>query len=110
MINDASQTVAAKTIWLEGQQWDATINEPLSLVVLDADSWNEDVQARIRRLRSFIDSNTPIILMLNFPRQSDLPALNAIGISEVVSKPFQLSDFALAIQRVADSSDSLFAK
>ena len=109
MIADALQTFKRDAYWIEQQDLDASVIAKLSLVVVDADSWNPNVQARIESLRHDLKIDTPIVLLSNFPRQSDLTAVNAMGISEVVSKPFQLSDFALAIQRAAESVDHSLA-
>ena len=109
MIADASQTIAREPHWIERQHWNASVIEQLTLVVVDADSWNQDVQNRVLWLRNELKIDTPIVLLLNFPRQSDLAAVNAMGISDVVSKPFQLSDFALAIERAVESHDQTFA-
>ena len=108
MVADALQTRVAAPHWIERQHCDAAVIEQLSLIVVDADSWNRDVEDRIHWLRNGLKIDTPIVLLLNFPRQSDLAALNAVGISEVVSKPFQLSDFALAIERAVEPCDHLF--
>ena len=107
MIADASRTLGAVPHWIDRLHQDALITEQLSLVVVDADSWNRDVQSRIRWLRNEMKIDRPLVLLLNFPRQSDLPAVNADGIFEVISKPFQLSDFELAIRRAAESRDHL---
>ena len=109
MIADAAQTISAEPHWLEPQRQDASVTEQLSVVVVDADSWNQEVEDRIRWFRNDLKIDAPIVLLLNFPRQSDLAALNALGISDVVSKPFQLSDFTLAIQRAAEPTDHSFA-
>jgi len=108
MIADASEKVAENTLWLETQHWDASVIEALSVVVVDADSWNQHVQDRIQWLRNDLKIDTPIVLLLNFPRQSDFSALNALGISGVVSKPFQLSDLTIAVER-ATAKDHSFA-
>ena len=70
-----------------------------SLIVVDGDSWTQELKSRIDWLRIDLKIDSPIVQLLNFPRPSDLPALHAAGITEVVSKPFQLSDLALAIER-----------
>ena len=107
MIADASQAVAAELHWLERQPSDESF-EQLSLVVVDADSWNRDVKDRIQRIRNDLKIDTPIVLLLNFPRQSDLIAISAMGISDVVSKPFQLSDLELAIEDAVASNEHSF--
>ena len=99
MIVDASKKISTNIQWLEREQWAASTPQEISLLVVDADSWNQHVQARIQWLRQDLAIDAPIVLLLNFPRQSDSAAVKASGISEVVSKPFQLSDFALAIER-----------
>ena len=109
MIDDASQTIRAETCWIEREHLDESTVTKLSLIVVDADSWNNDVKARIEGLRSDLKADTPIVLLLNFPRESDLPAVHAMGILEVVSKPFQLSDFAMAIERAVETGDHSFA-
>ena len=109
MIADASHPFGAETYWIQRQQWDGSTDEQLSLVIVDADTWNHEVQARVLWLRNDLKIDSPIVLLLNFPRQSDLSAVHAMGITEVVSKPFQLSDLALAAERAVDSTEASFA-
>jgi len=99
MIADALQTLKTKPFWIEHRQWkNSAIKQP-SLVVVDGDSWSEELNFRIEWLRNDLEIHSPIVQLLNFPRPSDLPAIHAAGITTVVSKPFQLSDLALAIER-----------
>ena len=99
MIADALQTLETKPFWIEHRQWkNSAIKQP-SLVVVDGDSWSEELNFRIEWLRNDLEIHSPIVQLLNFPRPSDLPAIHAAGITTVVSKPFQLSDLALAIER-----------
>ena len=74
-----------------------------SLIVVDGDSWNQELKSRIDWLRNDLKIDTPIVQLLNFPRPSDLPALHTVGIAEIVSQPFQLSDLALAIERARNA-------
>ena len=99
MIADALQTLETQPFWIEHQQWKDSVIEQPSLIVVDGDSWSQELTSRVHWLRNDLKIDSPIVQLLNFPRPSDLPALQAVGIAEVVSKPFQLSDLALAIER-----------
>ena len=99
MIADALQVFETKTFWIEHRQWEDSAMKQPSLIVVDGDSWTQELKSRIDWLRIDLKIDSPIVQLLNFPRPSDLPALHAAGIIEVVSKPFQLSDLALAIER-----------
>lgn len=100
MVADALQVFGAPHFWIEHRQLEVSAFERPSLIVVDGDTWNQDLKARINWLRKDLSINAPIVLLLNFPRPSDLPRLHAMGITEVVSKPFQLSDLAMAVERV----------
>ena len=107
MIADALQVFETKTFWIEHRQWEDSAMKQPSLIVVDGDSWTQELKSRIDWLRIDLKIDSPIVQLLNFPRPSDLPALHAAGIIEVVSKPFQLSDLALAIERAKVPSRSL---
>ena len=99
MVADSLQFFEAKPCWIEHRQWeDSGIAQP-SLIVVDGDSWNQELKSRIDWLRNDLKIDSPIVQLLNFPRPSNLPAMHTAGITAVVSKPFQLSDLALAIER-----------
>lgn len=99
MLDDALRAFGSSTIWIERQQWDADVAEKLSLVCAEADTWNEAVESRIRWLQDDLEIDVPIVLVLNFPRQNDVELAQSVGVREVVSKPFQLTDLAAAIER-----------
>ena len=107
MVADASRALKTEPVWIEPDQTTTFADQQFSLVVVDGDSWNQDLQSRINWLRTDLKINSPIVLMLNFPRPSDLPSLHYEGITEIVSKPFQLSDFGTAINRAINSTDPL---
>ena len=103
MVADALQVFGAKSFWIEHRQLENLAIEQPSLIVVDGDSWNQELKSRIDWLRNDLKIDTPIVQLLNFPRPSDLPALHTVGIAEIVSKPFQLSDLALAIERARNA-------
>jgi hypothetical protein len=99
MLDDAICSVGGKTSWIERQQWDAGVTDELSVVCVEADSWSESVEARVKWLRDDLEIEAPIVVVLNFPRRNDVDLAQSVGVSEVVSKPFQLIDLAAAIER-----------
>ena len=99
MVADSLQFLEARPCWIEHRQWENSAIEQPSLIVVDGDSWNQELKSRIDWLRNDLKIDSPIVQLLNFPRPSDLPALHAAGITAIISKPFQLSDLALAIER-----------
>jgi len=99
MVADALQFFETKHFWIEHCQRNGTPIKQPSLIVVDGDSWSPELTTRIDWLRHDIKIDSPIVQLLNFPRRSDLSAQHTAGITEVVSKPFQLSDLALAIER-----------
>ncbi len=110
MVADALQFFGAKPVWIEqGQgprqgQGDGSGSKHADLIVVDGDSWNQDLKSRIDWLRNDLAFHSPIVLLLNFPRPSDLAELYSMGITEVISKPFQLTDLTLAAERAIGES------
>jgi len=103
MLADASKHFGFTPSWIEQQQWDANLGDNIAAVCLNADSWNDSVASRVDWLKNELEITAPIVLTLNFPRQSDLADARSAGVSEVVSKPFQLDDLGQSIERAIES-------
>jgi CheY-like chemotaxis protein len=70
----------------------------VSAICVDAESWSAALKNRLKWIREeFPDS--PIVLLLNYPRQDEQESLQQAGVTEVVSKPFELEDLKSAIIR-----------
>lgn len=106
MLDDALRAVGCGTSWIERQQWDAGVADQLSVVCMEADSWNDAVASRVQWLRNDLEVEAPIVLILNFPRKNDFESAQASGVCEIVSKPFQLTDLAAAIERSINENAS----
>ncbi len=70
-------------------------------VVVAADGWSESLRNRIKWLRSEIP-DAPLVLLLNYPREHELETIRNCGVSEIVSKPFELEDLQSAVIRAVE--------
>lgn len=98
MIADAISHFGWQSRWVERAIWDAESSDLISAICVDADSWCQDLNRRIQWIRQEIPE-TPIVLLLNYPRESELDEIQRAGISDVISKPFELFDLRSALVR-----------
>lgn len=98
MVADAVSHFGWENRWIERATWDGATSSLVSVMVVDADGWSSDLENRLKWLREELP-NTPIVLMLNYPRQNEQDEMSIHGVLEVVSKPFELDDLNMAIQR-----------
>ena len=94
MLADAVGLCGWKSHWVERGIPDA---DQHSAIVIDAGSWTTAVENRINWLKSDFGT-TPMVLLLNYPREDELESIRQSGISSVISKPFELEDLRAAIQ------------
>ena len=88
--------------WIEGIDANDINDSDFSAICVDGNSLTVAFQNRIELLQNYFP-HTPIILILNFPRSSEFAMAREMGISEIVSKPFQLCDLKFAVQRMLPS-------
>ena len=69
-------------------------------VIYDATLDLTDELAHLRKLREQLHS-PPTLLLLDFPRQSDLLAAMQAGVASVLAKPYLIADLAAEIERLA---------
>lgn len=98
MLADATRHFGWNACWVERAKWDAETCGTISAICVEADSWSGDLNKRVKWIRSEIP-DTPIVLLLNYPRESELDEIRSAGVSEVVSKPFELHELQSAIIR-----------
>ncbi|MFT7629094.1 MAG: hypothetical protein ACI87E_000090 [Mariniblastus sp.] len=103
MLADAIQSFGWQVRWIERGTWDADSANALGAICVEADSWNEDVENRVRWLSGGV-ATAPLVLLLNYPRAHELETIRLAGVAEVVSKPFELVDLKAAIERAVQSS------
>ena len=96
MLQTALEDPQRQTVWLENC---LNANElTFSAICIDANSLDELTEKRIRLIKESHPC-TPLILVSNFPRRSEFERASQLGVLEVVSKPFNLTDLQFAIWR-----------
>ncbi len=98
MVADAIRQFGWEPRWFERATWDEEAARSISAICVEADSWCPDLLKRIKWIRNEIPE-APIVLVLSYPRESEMKEILATGIAEVVSKPFELCDLRSAIHR-----------
>ena len=102
MVADAVNHFGWSSCWVERAVWNAETSAVVDAIVIEADSWSPDLASRVKWVRGRV-ADCPIILIVNYPRQDQLKVIKAAGISEVVSKPFELNELKTAVVRAVES-------
>ena len=102
MVADAINSFGWTSCWVERAVWNSETSSAVDAIVIEADSWNADLANRIKWVQRQV-ANAPMVLILNYPRPNELEVIKAAGISEVVSKPFELNQLKTAILRAIES-------
>ena len=90
------------SVWIAPSDCDELRQSDFSVICVEANSLTQQTVQRIEELQLHFPV-TPLVLVLNFPRRSEFQLAARLGIFEIVSKPFQLSDLRIAVQRVTSS-------
>ncbi|MEM7782755.1 MAG: response regulator [Planctomycetota bacterium] len=106
MLADAFGEAGWKSRWVERTMWDGQASSLLSVLCVDANGWTFELQQRLKWLRSEFPG-LPVVLLLNFPRSEEKEEIISHGVSEVVSKPFELETLHQAIQTVCENVNEL---
>ena len=69
----------------------------MDAICIDAGSQPDKITERLQWLRKK-SANVPMVLMMNFPRHQDVCELEKMGVTRVVSKPFELADLRAAVE------------
>lgn len=102
MVADALNHFGWSNCWVERSVWNATTSAAVDAIVIEADSCSPDLANRVKWVRRQV-TDSPIVLIVNYPRQDKLKDLKAAGICEVVSKPFELNSLKSAVLRAVES-------
>ena len=108
VLADALKSFGWQPRWIERSNW---INMAASLdaICIDAGSQPDKTAQRLQGFQWLKEkaANIPMVLTMNFPRHQDVAELEKIGVTRIVSKPFELADLRVAIEAaVAASSTS----
>ena len=103
MVADAVNHFGWTSCWIERAAWNAETSSAIDAIVIEADSWSAELASRVKWVRRQV-GDCPIVLITNYPRQNNLEEIKAAGISEVVSKPFELNALKTAVVSAFESS------
>ena len=86
--------------WLEGPH---QTPEKVDAVCINSNSLTGNLKTTILQTRRKLN-DTPIVVLMNFPRKAEVDAARELGVDEIVSKPYQLADLKFAIERALNKS------
>ena len=89
---------SGNSVWVAPGVSDQVSAVQFSTICVEANSLTQATVQRIQGLQSNFPS-TPLVLILNFPRRREFELAANLGVFELVSKPFQLSDLQFAVER-----------
>ena len=103
MLATALEGVGCHSIWISEEGQDRPLVDRLDLICIDALSLTESLLNKVADLREcFVD--TPLIVLLNFPRRHDVAKLHQVGVSRVIAKPFRHGDLHWAVHQARGDS------
>lgn len=102
MVADAINHFGWSSCWVERAAWNAETAAAVDVIVIEADAWSSELGNRVKWVQRQVD-DCPIVLIANYPRQDNLKEINAAGVSEVISKPFELDQLKSAIMWAVES-------
>ena len=94
-ISDMLSIYQCAGFWAESRESGAA---DVDAICVDGNGASEELIDRIVNLKAKFE-NVPVSVMLNFPRQQDLDSLMAVGVKEVVSKPYTHNEFPHSLTR-----------
>ena len=105
MLRDAIEHFGWTSCWIERALETATTSTPESsqayeAILIEAESLSTELNQRIQWLQSQFPT-AKLVVVANFPRENLVQRMNSIGVSAVVSKPFELQDLRSALERCA---------
>ena len=108
MVADAIQHFGWQSCWVERGVWNTETVTAVDAICIEADAWSDDLASRIKWIQGEVP-HTPMILLASYPRVDELKAIKAAGVSEVVSKPFELIELHTAIIRAIEIQNESLA-
>ena len=102
MVADAINHFGWSSCWVERSVWNAQTSSAVDAIVIEADGWSADLANRVKWIQRQV-AGAPMVLVANYPRQDELKAIKSMGISGVVSKPFELNALQTAVVNAVKS-------
>ncbi|MCH2182925.1 MAG: hypothetical protein MK108_13050 [Mariniblastus sp.] len=98
MLADAFREIGCQPSWISGGEGVGLLADGWDLACIDALSPTPRLNEKVSDMKERFPA-TPLVVLLNFPRQHDVEQLRQIGVSQVVSKPFQHVDLQWAVRQ-----------
>ncbi len=108
MLRDAIEFFGWTCVWVErAVEKAATDNADSGLVFnpicIEAESLSVELGQRIQWIQSLFPL-AKLVVVANFPRENFVRGLIDLGVSQIVSKPFELNDLRFALERTISNS------
>ena len=104
MLADALQNFDFRCSWLEGPGANTVTPD---VICINGNSLSTNLQTSIAELKRRMVA--PMVVLMNFPRKSEVDNARKLGVREVVSKPYQLIDLKFAIERAMSGESAAVA-
>ncbi len=101
VLSEAVKTFGWQTRWVERSSL-ASLAGAVNVICIDANALDEHLERRVAWLKEKV-FEVPLVLTLNFPRHHEVADLQNMGITHVISKPFELNDLRVTIATAAES-------
>ena len=98
MLSDTFKAMGWQAFWMLQQDWDGQPIDPPDAICADGLSLTPILVEKVADLKERFPAS-PLIVTLNFPRHDEVEELRRMGVSEVVSKPFEHIDLQLAVSK-----------
>ena len=104
-LSAAIQSFGWQTRWVERTNL-SSLEGAINAICVDANSRDDNLERRILWLKEQV-FEVPMVLSMNFPRNNETSKLRGVGVSHVVSKPFELNDLRDAIARSLEDGSKM---
>ena len=99
---DAMKSFGWQPRWIERSNL-MNMGASMDAICIDAGSQPDKIVQRLQWLKEK-SAKVPTVLLMNFPRHQDVAELEKMGVTRVVSKPFELADLRAAIEASVEPS------
>jgi CheY-like chemotaxis protein len=95
-LSEAITSIGGRPKWVERTS-QINLSASATLICIDADSADQALERRIQWVQKQL-AHVPLIVLMNFPRRQETERLNQLGVTTVISKPFELAQLQTAIE------------
>ena len=103
-ISDMLNIYQCVALWAQPQRPEFC-SAGIDAICVDGNGFSSELTNRIAKLKTEFEGSS-IMVTLNFPRKQDLASLSALGVQEVISKPYTHNEFLLSLIRALYATKS----